>query len=256
MSVLEKIVKNVRASVKRQARLRPIEAMKIGRYSKRSLIAAIERAPRVPLIAEVKRASPSAGDIKPDADVLETARAMLKGGAIALSVLTEPKYFKGDPSFLREIRNIVEVPVLRKDFIVDEYQLHESAELGADAVLLIARVLKQELPRFVHLAEELGMECLVEVTSVDEVRLAVSAEARLIGINNRDLETLNVNLDHTRELAPVVPEDMVLVSESGIRLPDDVRAMLRAGADAVLVGTALMQADDIERKVRSLVDVR
>jgi len=107
-----------------------------------------------------------------------------------------------------------------------------------------------------RLAEELGMECLVEVTSVDEVRLAVSAEARLIGINNRDLETLDVNLDHTRELAPVVPEDVVLVSESGIRLPEDVRAMLKAGVDAVLVGTALMQADDIEGKVRSLVDVR
>lgn len=256
MSVLEDILKSVRAEVKRQARLRPVEVMEIDRSSKRSLIAAIERAPSVPLIAEVKRASPSAGDIKPNANVLEAARAMLRGGAIALSVLTEPKYFKGDPSFLREIRNVVEVPVLRKDFIVDEYQLHESAELGADAVLLIARVLKQELPGFIHLAEELGMECLVEVTSMDEVRLAVSAEARLIGINNRDLETLDINLDRTRELASVVPEDVVLVSESGIRLPRDVRAMLRAGADAVLVGTALMQADDIEEKVRSLVDVR
>lgn len=256
MSVLEDILKSVRAEVKRQARLRTVEVMEIDRSSKRSLIAAIERAPSVPLIAEVKRASPSAGDIKPNANVLEAARAMLRGGAIALSVLTEPKYFKGDPSFLREIRNVVEVPVLRKDFIVDEYQLHESAELGADAVLLIARVLKQELPGFIHLAEELGMECLVEVTSMDEVRLAVSAEARLIGINNRDLETLDINLDRTRELASVVPEDVVLVSESGIRLPRDVRAMLRAGADAVLVGTALMQADDIEEKVRSLVDVR
>lgn len=256
MSVLEEILKSVRAEVERQARLRPVEDMEIDRSSKRSLIAAIERAPNVPLIAEVKRASPSAGDIKPNVNVLETARAMLRGGAIALSVLTEPKYFKGDPSFLREIRNVVEVPVLRKDFIVDEYQLHESAELGADAVLLIARVLKQELSGFMHLAEELGMECLVEVTSMDEVRLAVSAEARLIGINNRDLETLEINLDRTRELASVVPEDVVLVSESGIRLPRDVRVMLEAGADAVLVGTALMQVDDIEKKVRSLVDVR
>lgn len=256
MSVLEEILKSVREGVERQARLRPVEDMEIDRPSKRSLIAAIERAPNVPLIAEVKRASPSAGNIRPNADVLEAARAMLRGGAIALSVLTEPKYFKGDPSFLREIRNVVEVPVLRKDFIVDEYQLHESAELGADAVLLIARVLKQELLRFTRLAEELGMECLVEVTSMDEVRLAVSAEARLIGINNRDLETLDINLDRTRELASVVPEDVVLVSESGIRLPGDVRAMLEAGADAVLVGTALMQAEDIEEKVRSLVDVR
>ncbi|KUO39890.1 MAG: hypothetical protein AVW06_03195, partial [Hadesarchaea archaeon DG-33-1] len=218
--------------------------------------AAIEQAPKVPLIAEVKRASPSAGNIRPNADVLEAARDMLRGGAIALSVLTEPKFFKGDPSFLREIRNVVEVPVLRKDFIVDEYQLHESAELGSDAVLLIAKVLKQKLPRFMRVAEELGMECLVEVTSVEEVKLAVSAEARLIGINNRDLETLDVNLDRTRELASVVPEDVVLISESGIRLPEDVRAMLRAGADAVLVGTALMEADDIEEKVRSLVGIR
>ncbi len=256
MSVLAKIVKSVRASVKRQARSRPIDVMEIDRSSKRSLIAAIERAPRVPLIAEVKRASPSAGDIRPDADVSKVARAMLRGGAIALSVLTEPKYFKGDPSFLREIRDIVEVPVLRKDFIVDEYQLHESAELGADAVLLIAKVLKQELPRFVRLAGELGMESLVEVTSVDEVRLAVSAEVRLIGINNRDLETLDVDLDRTRELAPIVPEDVVLVSESGIHSPEDVKAMLEAEADAVLVGTALMQADDIEGKVKSLVGVR
>lgn len=256
MSVLAKIIKSVQEGVKQRARLRPIETMEVDRSPKRSLIAAIEQAPKVPLIAEVKRASPSAGNIRPNADVLEAARAMLRGGAIALSVLTEPKFFKGDPSFLREIRNVVEVPVLRKDFIVDEYQLHESAELGSDVVLLIARVLKQKLPRFMRVAEELGMECLVEVTSVEEVKLAVSAEARLIGINNRDLETLDVNLDRTRELASVVPEDVVLVSESGIRLPGDVRAMLEAGADAVLVGTALMQADDIEGKVRSLVDVR
>lgn len=256
MSVLAKIIKSVRANVKRQARLRPVEAMEIDRSPKRSLIAAIERAPKVPLIAEVKRASPSAGDIKPDVDVIEAARAMVRGGAIALSVLTEPKYFKGDLGFLRKIRNNVRAPVLRKDFIVDEYQLHESAELGADALLLIARVLKQELPRFVRLAGELGMECLVEVTNVDEVRLAVSAEVGLIGINNRDLETLDVDLDRTRELAPVVPDDMVLVSESGIRSPEDVQAMLEAGADAVLVGTALMRADDIEGKVRSLVSVR
>lgn len=256
MSVLADIIKDVQAKVKHQAHLRPVERMEIDRSTKRSLSEAIERASKVPLIAEVKRASPSAGDIRPDADVLGVARAMLRGGAIAFSVLTEPKYFKGDPGFIREIRNVVEAPILRKDFIVDEYQLHESAELGADAVLLIANVLKQELPRFVRLVEELGMESLVEVTSVDEVRSAISAEAELIGINNRDLETLEVDLDRTRELAPQIPEDVVLVSESGIRLPEDVRAMLEAGADAVLVGTALMQADDVEQKVRSLVEAR
>ena len=256
MSVLTKIIKDVRASVKRQASLRPVEAMDINRSPKHSLREAIERAPKVPLIAEIKRASPSAGDIKPDTDVLKVACAMLRGGAIALSVLTEPKYFKGDSSFLREIRCATDVPALRKDFIVNEYQLYESAEFGADAVLLIAKVLNQELPKFVRLAGELGMESLVEVTSESEIRLAVSAEAGLIGINNRDLETLEVDLGRTRELAPLVPEDVVLVSESGIRTPEDVKVVLGYGADAVLVGTALMQADDIEQKVRSLVDAR
>jgi indole-3-glycerol phosphate synthase len=256
LSVLTKILKDVRASVKRQASLRPVEAIEINHSPKHSLREAIERAPKVPLIAEIKRASPSAGDIKPDADVLKVARAMLRGGAVALSVLTEPKYFKGDPGFLREIRCATDVPALRKDFIVDEYQLYESAELGADAVLLIAKVLNQELPKFVRLAGELGMESLVEVTSESEIRLAVSAGAGLIGINNRDLETLDVDLGRTKELAPLVPEDAVLVSESGIHTPEEVRAMLESGADAVLVGTALMQADDIEQKVRSLVNAR
>jgi indole-3-glycerol phosphate synthase len=220
------------------------------------LIEAIEKAPRVPLIAEIKRASPSAGDIRPSADVLEVARAMLRGGAISLSVLTEPKYFKGDPNFLREVRNVAKVPLIRKDFIVDDYQILEAAELGADVVLLIVKILGQELRKFMQLAEDLGMESLVEVTDEEEAELAISAGAKLIGVNNRDLETLKVDLNRTVKLAPSIPDDAVLVSESGINTPDDVRRVLDAGADAVLVGTALMRADDIEQKVRSLVNAR
>lgn len=256
LSFLARILEDVRAEVRRRARAKPIEPVYKGRPPKRSLVEAIERAPRVPLIAEIKRASPSAGDIKPSADVLGVARAMLRGGAISLSVLTEPKYFKGDPSFLREIRKATEVPLLCKDFIVDEYQLYEAAELGADVVLLIAKALPRDLPRFMRLAERLGMESLVEVTNEEEVRLAASAGAELVGINNRDLETLEVNLDRTVQLAPLLPDEATLVSESGISSPGDVRRMLDAGADAVLVGTALMRADDIEQKVRSLVEAR
>lgn len=256
MSVLAKILEDVQTEVRLRASRRPVEQIHIARNRKRSLIDAIERASGVPVIAEIKRASPSAGDIRPSADVLEVARAMLRGGATSLSVLTEPKYFKGDPNFLREVRKVAEVPLLCKDFIVDEYQVYEAAELGADVVLLIVKVLGGELRKFMQLAEELGMESLVEVTNEDEAKLAVSTGARLVGVNNRDLETLKVNLSHTVKIAPSIPNDATLVSESGINSPEDVRKMLDAGADAVLVGTALMRADDIEQKVRSLVSAR
>jgi len=256
VSVLAKILQDVQTEVRLRASARPIEYAHVPRAKKLSLVEAIEKAPRVPLIAEIKRASPSAGDIKPNADVLEVARAMLCGGAISLSVLTEPKYFKGDPKFLHEVRKVAKVPLIRKDFIVDEYQVLEAAELGADVVLLIVKVLGRELRKFMQLAEELGMESLVEVEDKEEVKLAISAGAKLIGINNRDLETLKVDLNRTVKLAPSIPDDVTLVSESGINTPEDVRRMLEAGADAVLVGTALMRANDIEQKVKSLVNAR
>lgn len=253
MSVLSKIVADVLVDVQRKARERPIESMEIRPVKRYSLIQAIERAPTTALIAEIKRASPSAGNIRPDADPLEVARQMLKGGAVALSVLTEPKHFKGDPKFLRELKKVVKAPLLRKDFIVDEYQLYESAELGADAVLLIAKVLGKNLVEFLKTAEKLGMEPLVEATSEEEMELAKSAGAKLVGINNRDLETLEIDLRRTERLSPLVPEEATLVAESGINSREDVRRMLKAGVDAVLVGTALMRAKDIRRKVMELV---
>lgn len=256
MSVLAKILQDVQTEVRLRASARPIEYTHVPRAKKQSLVEAIEKAPKVPLVAEIKRASPSAGDIKPNADVLEVARAMLRGGAISLSVLTEPKYFKGDPKFLREVRNVVKVPLICKDFIVDEYQVLEAAELGADVILLIVKVLGRKVRKFMLFAKEFGMESLVEVTDKEELKLAISAGAKLIGINNRDLETLKVDLNRTVKHAPSIPDDVTLVSESGINTPEDVRRMLDAGADAVLVGTALMKADDIEQKVRSLVNAR
>lgn len=254
--MLERIVKDVRARVKERARARPIEDLSIDRLPKRSLRSAIRMAPGVPLIAEIKRASPSMGDIRLDMDVLETAHAMVRGGAIALSILTEPKYFKGDPSYPPKIRRVINVPILWKDFIIEEYQLYESAGLGADAVLLITELLGRKLTRFVILAQKLGMESLVEVANKKQVELAASAGAKIIGINNRDLRTMRVDINRTKRLAPYVPENSILVSESGINTPADVRAMLEAGADAVLVGTALMRSDDIEGQTRSLVNAR
>ena len=256
MSILAKIIQDVQNEVRLRASVRSIERSRASGAKRLSLVKAIEKAPGVPVIAEIKRASPSAGDIRPNANVLEVARAMLRGGAVSLSVLTEPKHFKGHPNFLCEVRRVAKVPLICKDFIIDEYQVLEAAELGADVVLLIVRLLGRDLWKFMQLAEELGMESLVEVTSREEAELAVSAGAKLMGINNRDLETLKVDLRRTVELAPFIPDDVTLVSESGINTPEDVKSMLDAGADAVLVGTALMRSDDIEQKVKSLVNAR
>jgi indole-3-glycerol phosphate synthase len=256
VSVLSKIAADVMDDVRKKSRERPIETMDLVRKKRYSLVKAIETAPKVPLIAEIKRASPSAGNIRPDANALDVAKEMLAGGAVALSVLTEKKYFKGDSSFIPELRKFVEVPLLRKDFIVDEYQLYEAAELGADAVLLIVKLLGDKTSELLHVAEGLGMDALVETTTESEIERAVSSGAKLIGINNRDLDTLEIDLTRTEKLAPLVSEDVTLVSESGINSTEDVRRMLDAGADAVLVGTALMKSENIKQKVRELMEAR
>ncbi|KUO39176.1 MAG: hypothetical protein AVW05_01770 [Hadesarchaea archaeon DG-33] len=256
MNILAKIVEDARVRVKKQAKAKPISRMKIDRSPKRSLRKAIESAPKVPLIGEIKRASPSMGDINLDLDVFEVSRAMVRGGVIAISVLTEPKYFKGDLSYLLKIRKAVDVPVLRKDFIVDEYQLYQSVELGADAVLLIAGVLGEDLKHFIDLTRELGMESFVEVDEEEQVKFASAAGAELMGINNRDLKTMQVDITRTARLAPLVPDKVVLVSESGMLMPNDIKFVLDAGADAVLVGTSLMKSRNIEQQARLFVNAR
>ncbi len=253
MNVLDEIVRKVRARTKELAEARPISSMNIPKYKRRSLVSAIEKAWKVALIGEIKRASPSAGVIRSGVDVVDVGLAIERGGGTAISVLTEPEYFMGDLSSIKLLKNVVRVPILRKDFIVEEYQLYESAEAQADAVLLIVKILGKRLPRFLELTHELGMEGLVEVTTEEELDLALSAGAELIGINNRDLSTFEVNVERTLELAPLVPEEVVLVSESGIRSREDVERVVNAGVDAVLVGTSLMRAKNIEKKVRSLL---
>ncbi len=220
--------------------------------SPRDFVAALE-ADGLALIGEIKRASPSAGVIREDFKVPELARAYERGGARALSVLTDECYFKGSLDDLKAARESVSLPVLRKDFIVDKVQLYEARAAGADAVLLIARLLNQEeLCGFVKLARSLGMETLVEVHETRELAKALRSETEVVGVNNRDLATFEVDLETTLRLADEVPDDMLLVSESGIRTPEDLRKLKDAGVDAVLVGELFMRAEDVEAEVRGM----
>jgi len=206
------------------------------------------------LIGEIKRASPSAGLLREDFDPAELARAYERGGARALSVLTDRCYFKGELAHLGEARSSVALPVLRKDFILDELQVLESRAAGADAVLLVARLLSQEeLCRLARTAAALGMDSLVEVHDSRELAKALRAGARLIGINNRDLASFETNLETTLRLAPEVPDDVTLVSESGIRTREDLVRLRACGVDAVLVGETFMRAKDVEAKVREFL---
>jgi len=218
---------------------------------RRSLVDAVS-APGLSVIAEVKQASPSEGRIKVVAPAVQ-ARLYESAGASAVSVLTEERHFGGSLEDLRAVKAAVEVPVLRKDFIVDVYQLYESLVYGADAVLLMAAILKDDTKTYVLKAHEIGLECMVEVHDAGEVDYAVESGARLIGINNRDLETLKVELGTTERLMPLIPDDRLIVAESGIKTREDVERMEAAGADAVLVGTALMRADDPAANLRELM---
>ncbi|MEM2874439.1 MAG: indole-3-glycerol-phosphate synthase [Candidatus Hadarchaeales archaeon] len=254
MGFLETMVKEIRRDVEAKARKNPIEISRAVRG--RSLLRAIERAPHVPLVAELKWASPSHGRIRESGDARVLARDMVEGGAVGLSVLAEQRYFGGSPMTVRTVRSAVEVPVLYKSIIVHEYQVYEAASVGADAVLLMVSVLGDQTKRFVDLSRQLGMETLVEVGEEGEVEIGVSSCADMVGINNRDMRTLRVDLNRTADLINLIPEEHTVISESGISGPEDVRKVIEWGADAVLVGSAIMKSRDVKGKVRSLVMAR
>lgn len=214
------------------------------------------REPRssIRLIAEVKKASPSRGLIREDFDPVAIAKAYEEAGASAVSVLTDKKYFQGRMTYLREVRQSVSIPVLRKDFIIDEYQVYEARAAGADAILLIVAALsRSELGELMAIAGAMGMASLVEVHTPEELEVALDLGARVIGINNRDLRTFETHLDTTLALASRVPSDRVLVSESGIFTRDDIAKLMQVGTDAVLVGESLMRQTDPRAKVRELL---
>ena len=215
---------------------------------------ALRQAAPPALIAEVKRASPSAGAIAEDANASVLARAYEAGGATAVSVLTEPRHFQGSLADLQAVRSSVSIPVLRKDFVVHPAQVIESRAAGADAVLLIVAALSDpELHALLEAAADLGLAALVETHSDEDLRRALATDAPMIGVNARDLESLEVDVDGALERLARVPEDRIGVLESGVGGRGDVEAALGAGASAILVGEALMRADDPARAVRKLL---
>jgi indole-3-glycerol phosphate synthase len=216
--------------------------------------AALERPRTVSVIAEVKKASPSAGVLRADFDPVAIARAYAQNGAACLSVLTDEPFFQGHIDYLRAIRRTVATPLLRKDFVLDRYQLLEARSAGADAVLLIAEALPDpDLGRLLAETRALGIDALVELHGREQLPRVLAVGADMIGVNNRDLRTFVTRLEHTIELAPQVPSDRCLVSESGIRTRDDISRLQDAGVRAVLVGESLMRAPDIGAALAALI---
>lgn len=211
------------------------------------------REPGMSFICEVKKASPSKGLISPDFPYLDIAKDYEAAGASAVSVLTEPEYFLGQDSYLTEIKDVCGLPLLRKDFTVDAYQLFEAKTIGADTVLLICALLDtQTLRQYIGICDELGLSALVEAHTAKEVLSALEAGARIVGVNNRDLQTFEVRLETCEKLRPLVPPGVVLVAESGIKTSDDIRRLHRAGVNAVLIGETLMRSDDRQAALREL----
>lgn len=257
MSRLLQIADDVRRRLDSRMRARPLEsfasALQPGRAGR--FRDALRRGPGDPLrfIAEVKKASPSRGALNTGVDVVEQAQAYARGGAAAVSVLTEPDHFKGAPGDLRRVSAAVAVPVIQKDFTLEDYQLYEAVELGAAAVLLIAALLPSHRLRALREgAAVLGLDALVEVHDERELEEALASGAEVVGINNRNLATFDVDLETTFTLLPRIPADRVRVSESGILERAHVERLEAAGADAALVGEALMSSADPERRLREL----
>lgn len=259
MTILDRILAVKRDEVVRARNARPFAEVDAGARAAgpvRPFADALRRPQGAPIrvLAEIKRASPSAGPIRVDADPAEIAAEYAEGGAAAISVLTDKQFFGGELPFLARCRERVALPLLRKDFIVDAYQIAEARAAGADAVLLIVAALAEaELHELLATAASYGLDALVEVHDQREAEVAVAAGATLIGVNHRDLRTFSMDMSLTSVIAPLLPPGTVLVGESGIRTPADVRALGIAGAHAVLVGEHLMRAPSPGQALRELL---
>lgn len=265
MNILEEIAEKTRERVKTQKQERPLfelraQAEMLAHLTSEKQIvkddhsySQIEflpfeqalRTPGMSFICEIKKASPSKGVIAEHFPYLAIAKEYEEAGAAAISCLTEPFWFQGDDRYLREISKVSGIPVLRKDFTVDDYMIYQSKVLGASAILLICSLLDDsQLKNYIMLAQELGLSALTETHTQEEVERALNAGANIIGVNNRDLKTFTVNLDVGLRLRKMVPDDICFVSESGIRTPDDIKRLYENGTDAVLIGETLMRAKD------------
>lgn len=255
--ILSKIIEEKKREIDEAHEREPLNEIKEkleSLYVKSTFKKNVSRKGHINLIAEIKKRSPSKGVIRADFDPVKIALAYNAAGASAISVLTDERFFDGKLEYLKEVKERVTVPVLRKDFIIDEYQIYQSALYGADAVLLIANILTQEeLNKFYSCAKEIGMDVMVEVHNAEEVEKALSTPASIIGINNRDLNDFNVDIDVTQQLIRMIPENKIIVSESGIESYEQVMFLKSLGVNAVLIGETFMRADNIGEKVREFI---
>ncbi|HUU62698.1 MAG TPA: indole-3-glycerol phosphate synthase TrpC [Dehalococcoidia bacterium] len=254
--ILDEIVEAKAEELTKRKQDMPLSALeKLGLKGSKKDFAAALKGDDIRLIAEVKMASPSRGVLRTDLDPVKLARIYAQNGAAAISVLTEERYFGGSLEHLAAIGEAMDnIPLLRKDFIFDPYQVYESRAGGASALLLIVAILSDsELSELLSLSHELGLMCLVEVHNQAELERAIMSGAQIIGINNRDLKTFAVDLETTRRLRPLIPQDRIVVSESGIKDRGDVQKLRQWGVDAMLVGEALVTAGDIDKKVKELL---
>ncbi len=214
----------------------------------------ISRPHHINLIAEIKKASPSKGILRGDFNPVKIAITYQANGASAISVLTDERFFEGRLEYIPKVRGNVSIPILRKDFFIDEYQIYETVASGAEAILLIPEILYMaQMTRFYNLATELGLDCLVEVHNEEDIEKALAIGASIIGINNRDLHTFKVDLGVTQRLIRLIPQNKVIVSESGIKSYEDIMFLKSLGINAVLIGEVFMETDDIAAKMRELM---
>jgi len=254
--MLDKIIAQKREEVEQRKKVATITYLqeRIATQKPALDLALALKGDHIRLIAEVKQASPSRGMLSPNFNPIELAQTYAEGGVAAISVLTEANYFMGSIEHLAAIKEVVGLPLLRKDFIFDLYQVYESRAYGADALLLIVAILSQEqLKELVSLSHSLGLKCLVEVHNKGEVERAILSEAEIIGINNRDLNTFTVDITTTRRLRPLIPQERIVVSESGVKNKRDIEKIGKWGVDAVLVGEALVTAGDVRAKMQELL---
>lgn len=255
--ILSRIIEEKRRVVEEAKRIKPLEDLvrEVKNICVRSSFKkSISRPHHINLIAEIKKASPSKGILRGDFNPVKIAMTYQANGAAAISVLTDERFFEGRLEHINKIKESVSLPILRKDFIIDEYQIYESVASGADAVLLIAELLSaNEVIGFYNLAVSLGLEVLLEVHNEEDIEKALAADSNIIGINNRDLHTFKVDLGVTQKLIRLIPQNKIKVSESGIKSYEDVMFLKSLGLNAVLIGEAFMEAEDIAAKMREVM---
>ena len=255
--ILSRIIEQKRREVEEAKRQKPLEELAKevkGICVKSSFKKNISRPHHINLIAEIKKASPSKGILRGDFNPIKIGVTYQANGACAISILTDERFFEGKLEYIKKVKENVSLPILRKDFIIDEYQVYESVAAGADAILLIAELLSSnEMAGLYNLAASLGLDVLMEVHTEEDVEKALAAGGSIIGINNRDLHTFKVDLGVTQKLIRLIPQNKIKISESGIRTYEDVMFLKSLGVNAVLIGEAFMEAGDIAAKMREIM---